>query len=44
MKKFLWSNYLGLMISFTKVLCHSFNLIKVYGSIQMMYLSLLQVY
>ena len=42
--RILWSTYLGLKISFSKVLCHSFNLIKVYGSIQMMYLSLLQVY
>ena len=41
--RILWSNYLGLMISFSKVLCHSFNLI-VYRSIQMMYLFLLQVF
>ena len=40
--RILWSNYLGLMISFSEVLCHSFNLIKVYRSIQMMYLFLLQ--
>ena len=42
--RILWSNYLGLMISFSEVLCHSFNLIKVYSSIQMMYLFLLQVF
>ena len=32
------------MISFSKVLCHSFNLIKVYRSIHMVYLFLLQVF
>ena len=42
--RILWSTYLGLMICFSKVLCHSFNLIKVYRSIQMMYLFLLQVF
>ena len=42
--RILWSNYLGLMIYFSKVLCHSFNLIKVYRSIQRMYLFLLQVF
>ena len=41
--RILWSNYLGLMISFSKVLCHSFNLIIIYRSIQMIYLFLLQV-
>ena len=42
--RILWSNYLGLMISFSEVLCHSFNFIKVYRSIQMMYLFLLQAF
>ena len=41
--RILWSNYLGLMIYFSKVLCHSFNLIIIYSSIQMIYLFLLQV-
>ena len=42
--RILWSNYLGLIICFSKVLCHGFKLSKVYRSIHMMYLILFQVF
>ena len=42
--RILWSNYHGLMISFSNILYYIFNLFKCYRTIQKMYLILLQVF